>query len=97
MNVRHRSALMHGREDYAICASRDSILLKESRFVTVAKLSSTPWIAQQWSVPVLAQISKLTAVGKQPVSLAAGVRYWAVSPSSGPHGFGGLVSISFMK
>jgi hypothetical protein len=45
---------------------------------------------------VLAQVSKLTKIGEQPVSIAGGVRYCAQSPVSGPHGLGGLVSISFI-
>ena len=63
---------------------------------TLNTQSTYDWIAQQWSVPILAQVSKLTVIGHQPVSLAAGVRYWATSPDSGPHGFGGLLSISFI-
>ena len=63
---------------------------------TVNTQSTYDWIAKQWSVPILAQISKLTAIGHQPIQLAAGVKYWAASPASGPHGFGGLLSISFI-
>lgn len=46
------------------------------------------WKIEEWSVPINAQISKLTLVGGQPVSISAGVRYWAESPASGPEGFG---------
>jgi hypothetical protein len=63
---------------------------------TVNTQSTYDWVAQQWSVPILAQISKLTRIGEQPVSIAAGLRYWAQSPVNGPHGLGGLVSISFI-
>jgi hypothetical protein len=63
---------------------------------TVQTQSTYDWTAKQWSVPVLGQISKLTAIGTQPVSIAGAVRYWAKSPVSGPHGLGGLVSISFI-
>ncbi|MDQ8732102.1 transporter [Bradyrhizobium sp. LHD-71] len=63
---------------------------------TLNTQSTYDWVAGEWSVPILAQVSKLTTLGKQPVSLAAGVRYWAASPDSGPHGFGALVSISFI-
>jgi hypothetical protein len=63
---------------------------------TVNTQSSYDWIAKQWSVPILGQISKLTKIGAQPVSISGGVRYWAQSPVSGPHGLGGLVSISFI-
>jgi hypothetical protein len=63
---------------------------------TLNTQSTYDWVAKQWSVPVLAQISKLTKIADQPVSLAAGVKYWAQTPDSGPHGFGGLLSITFI-
>jgi hypothetical protein len=34
--------------------------------------------------------------GKQPVSLGAGVRYWADSPEGGPHGWGGRAIVTFL-
>jgi hypothetical protein len=63
---------------------------------TVNTQSTYDWVARQWSVPLLAQISKLTKFGEQPVSIAGGVKYWAQSPVSGPHGLAGVVSISFI-
>ena len=58
--------------------------------------SSYDWIAEQWSVPVNFQIAKLTKFGEQPVQLLGGVRYWAESPDSGPHGWGGRMAITFI-
>jgi hypothetical protein len=63
---------------------------------TVNSQSNYDWIARQWSIPILFQISKLTEMGHQPISLAAGIKYWEQSPDSGPHGFGGLLSVSFI-
>lgn len=63
---------------------------------TVNTQSTYDWVAKAWSVPLLFQVSKLTSIGKQPVSVAAGVKYWAQSPESGPHGLGGLLSVSFI-
>ena len=37
----------------------------------------------EWSVPINAQVSKIGKLGKLPVSLFAGVRYWTVSPEDG--------------
>jgi hypothetical protein len=51
--------------------------------------SSYDWIAEQWSVPVNFQITKLTKLGDQPISIGGGVKYWAESPDSGPHGCAG--------
>lgn len=63
---------------------------------TVNTQSTYDWVAQQWSVPLLFQLSKLTKFGNQPVSLAAGIKYWVTSPDNGPHGVGGLLSASFI-
>ena len=41
-----------------------------------------------WTVPIYAVVSKVTRLGDQVVSFGAGVRYWADSPDSGPHGWG---------
>ena len=41
-------------------------------------------------------VSKLTKFGKQPVSLGLGVRYWADSPDSGPHGWGVRFVVTFL-
>lgn len=58
--------------------------------------STYDWEAEAWSVPVNAQVSKVVNFGSQPVSIGAGVRYWAASPSSGPEGVGGRVTVSFL-
>ncbi len=47
-------------------------------------------------MPINAEVSKLVKIGKQPVSLGAGVRYWADSPTSGPEGFGGRLIVTFL-
>lgn len=50
--------------------------------------STYNWESDEWSVPVNFQVAKLVRFGKQPVSLFAGVRYWADTPDTGPHDFG---------
>jgi len=54
------------------------------------------WTTDEWSVPINASVSKLTVLGKQPVSLFAGLRYWAVSPDTAPEGFGARFGITFL-
>jgi hypothetical protein len=54
------------------------------------------WKAEKWSVPINALVSKLVHVGPQPVSLGVGVRYWASSPNTGPHGFGARAVVTFL-
>ncbi len=58
--------------------------------------STYNWTADTWSVPINLSVSKMTKFGRQPVSLQAGVRYWAASPDSGPDGFGGRFTLTFL-
>jgi hypothetical protein len=51
--------------------------------------STYDWIAEQWSVPINFQITKLTKIGDQSISIGGGIRYWAESPETGPQGWGG--------
>jgi hypothetical protein len=48
--------------------------------------SAYNWNTEQWSIPVNCAISKLVMFGRLPVSLQAGVGYWAESPANGPEG-----------
>jgi hypothetical protein len=58
--------------------------------------STYDWLAEKWTIPVNAAVSKLLLLGKQPVSLGAGIRYWAETPEGGPHGWGARASITFL-
>ena len=73
-----------------------SYTTKDAWTFTLNTESSYDWKGEQWSVPVNAQVSKLVRFGKQPVSIGAGVRYWAESPECGPEGFGGRLIIAFL-
>jgi len=55
--------------------------------VSVQSESTYNWKTEKWSVPINAAVSKLTRLGKLPVSLQAGVGYWVESPEAGPEGF----------
>ena len=55
--------------------------------LSVQSESAYNWKAEKWSVPVNVSASKLVRLGKLPVSLQAGVGYWAESPDSGAEGF----------
>jgi hypothetical protein len=58
--------------------------------------STYDWVADEWSVPINFMITKLTKLGDQPISIQAGLRYWADSPDSGPHGVGGRLALTFI-
>ncbi len=55
--------------------------------VSVQSESTYNWETSKWAIPVNAAVSKLVRLSKMPVSLQAGVGYWAVSPDTGPEGF----------
>lgn len=50
--------------------------------------STYDWEGKDWSVPVNLTVGKLVKLGRLPVSLTGGVRYWAESPEGGAEGFG---------
>jgi hypothetical protein len=73
-----------------------SYTTKDAWTFTLNTESAYNWERHQWSVPINFQVSKLVVVDKQPISLFAGVRYWAVSPDSGPDGFGFRTGIALL-
>lgn len=58
--------------------------------------SSYDWKHSQWTVPVHATVSRLVRIGRQPVSFGASLRYYAESPSSGPHGWGARLTVTLL-
>ena len=50
--------------------------------------STYDWKNEHWSVPINAVVKKIVKFGNQMTSIGAGIRYWADSPDSGPHGWG---------
>ena len=45
------------------------------------------WLNNEASIPVNVMVTKITKIGRQPVSLGAGIRYWAASSAGGPQGW----------
>jgi hypothetical protein len=54
------------------------------RTVTLNTESTYDWRGSQWTVPINLQISQVLKLGTQLVSIAGGVRGYAVSPTDGP-------------
>jgi hypothetical protein len=76
-----------------------SYTTKDAWTFTLNTESTYNWEADQWSVPINFQVAKLVVIDKQPISLFAGLRYWAESPDNGPDGIGvrGGVTLLFPK
>jgi len=58
--------------------------------------STYNWETYKATVPINFVVSKLIKIDKLPVSLGLGVRYYAVSPNSGPKGFGARAVMTFL-
>jgi hypothetical protein len=56
--------------------------------VTGLTESTYDWESDQWSVPIILVVTKVTKLGGQMISFGGGVRYWAESPDNGPEGWG---------
>lgn len=52
--------------------------------------------ASDWSVPINATVAQLIRLGKQPISLTMGPRYWADSADNGPEGWGFRFALTFL-
>jgi hypothetical protein len=63
---------------------------------TLQSESTYDWEAREWLVPINFMVAKLVKFGQQPVSIVGGVRYWADSPDTGPHGFGARLGMTFL-
>lgn len=58
--------------------------------------STYDWHAHQAAVPLNFTVAKLTKVGKLPVSLTGGVRYWVASSAISPRGWGYRAVVTFL-
>jgi hypothetical protein len=61
-----------------------SYTTKSATTWTIQTETSYDWLGDQWLVPIAGSVSQLVVVGKQPISIGAGVRYWVASPTGGP-------------
>lgn len=73
-----------------------SYTTKDAWTFTLNTESTYNWEAEDWSIPINFQVSKIVKLDKLPVSLTAGVRYWAESPDTGPEGWGFRTAITFL-
>ncbi|RBW52433.1 transporter [Phaeobacter gallaeciensis] len=58
--------------------------------------STYDWIADDWSVPINANVRKLVTLGDQRVSFTVGVRNWIKSSDNGPDGWGATLGATML-
>ena len=64
-----------------------SYTFKNAMTVTLSSESTANWNAgsgQQWTIPIIGQVSKVTRLGPFPFSVGAGLGYFLESPDGGP-------------
>jgi hypothetical protein len=54
------------------------------------------WENREWSVPVNLTVGQIVKVGKLPVQLTGGLRYWLDSPDGGPEDWGARFQVTFL-
>ena len=60
--------------------------------------STYDWKGKHWTVPVNLTVTQLTHVGKQPLSVGGGLRYYVVAPRDGPNwGIRAIFTLLFPK
>lgn len=55
------------------------------------------WKGDTWVAPVHFLASKVTRLGDGPVEIGGGLRYWAKTSESGPHGWGVRLFVTLLK
>jgi hypothetical protein len=58
--------------------------------------STYDWNSRQWSVPINAGVTQILRLGDQLVQVGPLVRYWAVDPARGPHGWGFRINFTLL-
>ncbi len=58
--------------------------------------STYDWVNEEWSVPINFLVAQMFKVGKQPMQLGVGARYWVDAPEYGPDGWGARVQLTFL-
>lgn len=61
-----------------------SYTTKKFTSYTINTESTYDWKNHQWTVPLNASVSQLLKIGKQPINLSLGFKYYADGPSGGP-------------
>jgi hypothetical protein len=73
-----------------------SYITKTKTTLSLNVESTYDWEAEEWSIPINFGAYQLLKMGKLPVQLGGGVRYWADSPDYGPEGWGARLQFTFL-
>lgn len=66
--------------------------------ISINTESTYNWESEKWTVPINLSATQLTRMGKQPISVGGGVRYYVSAPQHGPNwGFRLIFNLLFPK
>ena len=73
-----------------------SYITKTKTTIGLNAESTYDWKGAHWSVPINLTVNQLFKIGKQPLQIGGGVRYWAESPDNGPEGWGARLQLTLL-
>lgn len=73
-----------------------SFVTKTHTTFALSTESTYDWEHEEWSVPVIFTLAQMFKIGKLPMQISLGAKYWADSPDSGPEGWGGRLQLTFI-
>jgi len=73
-----------------------SYITKTKTTLGITTESAYDWEAEQWSVPLIAQVSQLLKIGPQILQFSLAAKYWAESPDNGPEDWGLRAQLTFL-
>ena len=73
-----------------------SYITKTKTTLGLVTESTYDWEADQWSVPVIAQVAQMFKIGPQIMQFSLAGKYWAEAPDNGPEDWGGRAQLTFL-
>jgi hypothetical protein len=73
-----------------------SYITRTKTTLSILTESTYDWEAEQWSVPVIAQVAQLFKIGPQILQFSVGAKYWAESPDKGPEDWGARAQLTLL-
>ena len=64
--------------------------------LVVENQSTYDWENNEWAVPITFSVQQMIKLGKLPLQIGAGIRYWAVSTDHGAEGWGARLQVTFL-
>lgn len=73
-----------------------SYITKSKTTIGLNTESTYDWEDEEWSVPINFTVNQLVKIGKSPIQIGGGIRYWADSPDNGPDDWGARLQLTFL-